>query len=57
VSPWISSSTRLAFESIHTLRALCFQRAGLLCRPGGAATLDVGDAPGVVERFERLLAA
>ena len=43
-----------AFESIHTLRALCFQRAGLLCRPGGAATLDVGDAPGVVERFDRL---
>jgi hypothetical protein len=41
-------------ESIHTLRALCFQRAGLLCRPSGAATLDVGDAPGVVERFERL---
>jgi hypothetical protein len=43
-----------AFESIHTLRALCFQRAGLLCRPGGAATLDVGAAPGVAERFERL---
>lgn len=45
---------RFAFEAIHTLRALCFQRAGLLCHPGGTTTLDVGDAPGVVERFERL---
>jgi len=43
-----------AFETIHTLRALCFQRAGVLVHPHGRATLDVGTAPGVAERFERL---
>jgi len=43
-----------AMETIHTLRALCFQRAGVLVHPQGAATLDVGCAPAVVERFERL---
>jgi hypothetical protein len=42
------------FETIHTLRALCFQRAGVLVQPQGRATLDVGTAPGVAERFERL---
>lgn len=43
-----------ALETIHTLRALCFQRAGVLVHPQGAATLDVGHVPGVVERFTRL---
>jgi Transposase DDE domain group 1 len=42
------------FETIHTLRALCFQRAGLLTHPQGRATLDVGSTPGVADRFERL---
>lgn len=43
-----------AFETIHTLRALCLQRAGLLSHPHGRATLDVGLSPAVVERYERL---
>jgi hypothetical protein len=42
------------FETIHTLRALCLQRAGLLVQPHGRATLDVGTASGVTERFDRL---
>ena len=42
------------FETIHTLRALCFQRAGVLVQPQGYATLDVGPAPAVAERFKRL---
>ena len=43
-----------AFETIHTLRALCLQRAGVLVHPHGRATLDVGPSPAVAERFERL---
>jgi hypothetical protein len=43
-----------ALDTIHTLRALCFQRAGVVVHPQGAATLDVGRAPGVVARFKRL---
>lgn len=46
--------TLFAFETIHTLRALCFQRAGLLTHPQGCATLDVGLSPAVAERFQRL---
>jgi hypothetical protein len=46
--------TLFSFETIHTLRALCFQRAGLLAYPQGRAILDVGLAPAVVDRFERL---
>jgi len=42
------------FETIHTLRYVCLQRAGLLMRPDAYATLDVGGAPAVRERFERL---
>ena len=42
------------FETIHTLRALCLQRAGVLVHPQGTATLDVGPAPAVVARFRRL---
>lgn len=46
--------TLFGFETIHTLRALCLQRAGVLVHPQGRATLDVGAAPAIVERFERL---
>jgi len=46
--------TLFTFETIHTLRALCLQRAGILMHPQGRATLDVGPAPGVADRFERL---
>jgi hypothetical protein len=42
------------FETIHTLRALCLQRAGVLAHPQGRATLDVGPSPAVAERFDRL---
>jgi hypothetical protein len=42
------------FEAIHTLRALCFQRAGVLTAPQGRPTLDVGSAPAVKARFQRL---
>jgi hypothetical protein len=42
------------FETIHTLRALCLQRAGVLVHPHGRAILDVGPVPAVTERFERL---
>jgi hypothetical protein len=46
--------TLFGFETIHTLRALCFQRAGVLVQPHGRATLDVGPSPAVAERFARL---
>lgn len=39
------------FDSIHTLRYQCLHRAGLLLRPGGRSTLDVGTAPAVKRRF------
>lgn len=42
------------FESIHTLRYLCLHRAGVILRPGGYATLDVGRSPAVKERFKRV---
>lgn len=42
------------FETIHTLRALCLQRAGILAHPQGRAILDVGPSPAVAERFARL---
>jgi hypothetical protein len=46
--------SRFRFETIHTLRYLCLHRAGVLVRPDGYATLDVGPAPAVVDRFKRL---
>jgi len=46
--------TLFVFETIHSLRALCLQRAGLLTHPHGCATLDVGLSPAVAERYERL---
>ena len=42
------------FESIHTLRYLYLHRAGVIVRPDGYATLDVGCSPAVAERFKRL---
>ena len=42
------------FESIHTLRYLYLHRAGVIVRPDGHPTLDVGCSPGVAERFRRL---
>ena len=48
------------FETIQTLRFICLQRAGVITRPDGYATLDVGRSPAVVERFrdlDRLLKA
>ena len=46
--------TLFGFETIHTLRALCLQRAGVVVSPHGRSTLDIGTAPGVVEHFRRL---
>ena len=42
------------FETIHALRYLCFGRAGVLVYPDGYATLDVGPASAVADRFKRL---
>jgi len=42
------------FETIQTLRFVCLQRAGVITRPDGYATLDVGRSPAVVERFRHL---
>ena len=39
------------FESIQTLRFQCLHRAGLLIRPGGRLTLDVGITQTVKNRF------
>jgi hypothetical protein len=46
--------THFVFETIHTLRSLCVQRAGILLKADGRTTLDVGTSPAVAERFERL---
>ncbi len=46
--------SRFRFEAIHTLRYLCLHRAGVIVRPDGYATLDVGPAPAIVDRFKRL---
>jgi hypothetical protein len=45
---------RFLLETIHTLRAPCLQRAGVLIYPHGVATLDVGITPGVADGFRRL---
>lgn len=47
-------SALFRLETIHTLRALWLQRAGVLVHPHGVATLDVGTTPGVADRFRRL---
>jgi len=46
--------SRFRFETIHTLRYLCLQRAGVIVRPDGYATLDVGRSAAVVDRFTYL---
>ena len=48
---------RYRFQTIHTLRYQCLQRAGLLVRPAGRATLDVGIASGVRRRFSQMLSS
>lgn len=45
--------TARIFESIQTLRFELFHRAGLLLRPAGRLTLDVGTNPACRERFTR----
>ena len=49
-----------AFQTIHTLRYRMINRAGLLVRPNGRPTLDVGNNPIVCDCFktvEKALAA
>jgi hypothetical protein len=36
---------RFGIETIHALRYLCLHRAGVLVRPDGYPTLDVGRSP------------
>lgn len=43
-----------AFETIQTLRYKWINRAGLLVRPDGYQTLDVGRNPEVVKRFKEI---
>jgi hypothetical protein len=42
------------FETIHTLRYLYLHRAGVVCRPNGRHTLDVGQCAAVADRFKRM---
>ena len=46
--------TLIALKSIHTLRFEWINRAGLLVRPNGQATLDVGNTPSVREHFQSI---
>jgi len=46
--------TVFRFETIQTLRYLCFGRAGVLLYPDGYATLDVGPTAAIADRFTRL---
>ena len=46
--------TLRAFQTIHTLRYRLITRAGLLVRPNGRPTLDVGDNPTVRHHFQAL---
>lgn len=45
---------RVLLKSIHTLRFEWINRAGLLVRPNGQATLDVGSTPSVRGHFESI---
>jgi hypothetical protein len=45
---------RLVLKSINTLRYEWINRAGLLIRPNGRITLDVGNTPSVRSRFESI---
>ncbi len=42
------------YQAIHTLRYECLHRAGLLVRPDGRLTLDLGTASGVRRRFSKI---
>lgn len=42
------------FQTIHTLRYQFINRAGLLVKPNGRATLDVGNNPILRERFQTI---
>lgn len=46
--------TLYRFATIHTLRYLFLCRAGIVVRPGGRATLDVGDAPKIGAVFREI---
>lgn len=46
--------TVFKFHTIRTLRYQCFSRAGVLTRPAGRQTLDVGTAPLVQGFFKRV---
>ena len=48
---------RFALKSINTLRFEWINRAGLLVRPNGRSTLDVGTAPSVRSHFESVATA
>lgn len=50
-SPSRKRRTLYSFETIETLRYQCLHRAGLLVRPEGRSTLDVGTSPQVKRRF------
>ncbi|MDA1074180.1 MAG: IS1380 family transposase [Proteobacteria bacterium] len=43
------------FDSISTLRFTCINRAGLITRPQGRATLDVGTSPKVRNYFSKIV--
>lgn len=45
---------RFTFENIQTLRFKLINRAGLITRPSGKATLDVGNTPRVVQLFTNI---
>jgi hypothetical protein len=45
------------FETIHTLRFRCLNRAGILVEPRGRPTLDVGTVPEIRKRFETISAS
>jgi hypothetical protein len=47
-------SPQRRYESIQTLRFNCINRAGIITRPQGRYTLDVGTSPEVRTRFEKI---
>lgn len=48
------ATTRLRFKHIRTLRFEFINRAGIIVKPKGKATLDVGSSPAVRETFESI---
>ncbi len=49
-------TTIYRLASIHTLRYQFIGRAGIVVRPGGRPTLDVGNTPAVVNLFKKIAA-